>query len=139
MKKIIIPPPARPFKYPIREIVGLKSLDSLRKINIDTIRMFISAAVDKSDRALGAIYVITALTLVSKECEDTYPWLYESATPGIYNRYQIFNTQGDEHALNVINSVFGGNFIFNGNNFLNQLLLPPPLLLMPADESLTQD
>jgi hypothetical protein len=131
MKKIIIPPPAHPFKYPVREIVAVKSLDSLRKINLDIIRMFISAAVDKSDRTLGAMYVVTALTLVNKECKETYPWLYESATPGIYSRYRIFNADGDEHALNAINAIFGNNLMLNEINipnfFLNQLLMPPVL------------
>lgn len=125
MKKIIIPPPAHPFKYPIREVVALKSLDSLRKINLDIIRMFISAAVDKSDRTLGAMYVVTALTLVNTQCKETYPWLYESATPGIYSRYRVFNNAGEEHAHNAINTLFGNNIIFADipNFFLNQLLL----------------
>jgi hypothetical protein len=136
MKKTIIPLPAHPFKYPIREIVGLKSLDLLRKINLDTIRMFISAAVDKSDRTLGAMYIVTALTLVSKECKATYPWLYESATPGIYNRYRIFNAEGDEHVQNTLNNIFD-NINLHGfhNVFMNQLLLPPPLLLPPSANS----
>jgi hypothetical protein len=128
MKKIIIPPPAHPFKYPIREVVALKSLDSLRKINLDIIRMFISAAVDKSDRTLGAMYIVTALTLVNTQCKETYPWLYESATPGIYSRYRVFNNMGNEHAQTAINTIFGNNIVFADipNFFLNQLLLTAP-------------
>lgn len=126
MRNTIIPSPARPFKYPVRDVVAQRSQELLRKLNMDTIRMFVSAAADRSDRILGAMYVVTALTLVCRECAETYPWLYESAAPGIYHQYQhltgtpplpLLNT----NALNFINAIMGGNF-----PMMPQLLLPPP-------------
>lgn len=94
MRYTIIPPPAYPFKYSIREIVAQKSIDFLRKVDMEMIRMFIEASPHRSDRVLGAMYIVTVLTLVNKKCRDTYPWLYESASPGIYSRYQIFTNPG---------------------------------------------
>ena len=129
MRNTIIPTPARPFKYPVREVVAQKSQEILRKLCMDTIRMFISAAEDKSDRVLGAMYVMTALTLVSRECAETYPWLYESATPGIYYQYRQLHASPqlplfDGHAMNFINAIMHGNFPVLPT--IPMLLLPPP-------------
>ena len=123
-RNVIIPPPARPFRYPVREIVTMRSLEFLRKTNMDIIRMFISAAEDKSDRILGAMYVVTALTLVSRPCAEMYPWLFESATPGIYERYRTMTDEDnlDAHAVNAINYL---NAILNMNH-IPPLALPPP-------------
>ena len=128
MRNTIIPSPARPFRYSVREVIVQRSLDNLRKINLDMIRMFISAAVERSDRILGAMYVITALTLVSKECAETYPWLHESAVPGIYARYRYLTGEPPlplitGNTIDFINAILNGNFP----------LLPtaPPLLLLP--------
>ena len=121
-RNIIIPSPARPFKFSIREIIGLKNLDVLRKINMDMIRMFISAAVDKSDRGMGAMYILTSLTLVNRECAGSYPWLYESACPGVYNSYAVLD-EAELPAMNFINAIFNGNAMF-----MPLLALPPPEL-----------
>ena len=126
MRNIIIPAPARPFKYPVREVVAQRSQELLRKLNLDTIRMFVSAAADRSDRTLGAMYTVTALTLVCRECAETYPWLYESAAPGIYHQYRHLTGPPplpllNDNAMNFINAIMGGNF-----PMMPQLLLPPP-------------
>jgi hypothetical protein len=55
-----------------------QSLESLQKLNMDTIRLLISSAEDKNDRILGAMYVVSTLTLVNQEARRAYPWLYES-------------------------------------------------------------
>jgi hypothetical protein len=125
MRKTIIPDPAHPFKYNINEIVAQKNMDFLRKLNMDMIRMFISAAAERSDRILGAMYVVTVMTLVSRQCRSMYPWLYESATPGIYGRYRMFNAGANAHALNLLNGLFGGIPL---NQVIMPLLLPPPQL-----------
>jgi len=135
MRRIIIPPPAHPFKYNINEIVAQRSIDFLRKANMDLIRMFIGAAAERTDRILGAMYVVTVLTLVNRECREMYPWLYESATPGIYSRYQHFTTGGHQQALNTINAIIAeGNFqaLFHPNIFMQPLLLPPAAAPVPS-------
>jgi hypothetical protein len=135
MRRTIIPPPAYPFKYPINQIVANNSLDFLRKINMDIIRMFISASPERSERTLGAMYIVTVMTLVNSECREMYPWLYESATPGIYSRYQLFTEEGPAHVANTLLTQLNTTNIdtfFNANIFLQPLLLPPPLSLITA-------
>uniref|UniRef100_A0A6C0DR07 Uncharacterized protein n=1 Tax=viral metagenome TaxID=1070528 RepID=A0A6C0DR07_9ZZZZ len=122
MRNTIIPPPARPFRLLIREVVALKSLEILRKTNLDLIRMFVSAATDRSDRSLGAMYVLTAMTLVNQDCAAQYPWMFESATPGIYARYRLFNTPAP--TANLMQLLMGGG----GGNQIIPLALPPPAL-----------
>ena len=112
VRNTIIPPPARPFKAPVREIVAQRSLDLLRKTNMDLIRMFVSAAPDRSDRSMGAMYVLTALTLVNQDCAAQYPWMFESATPGIYGRYQLFNTPAP--SANLLQILLGGGATIAG-------------------------
>jgi hypothetical protein len=128
MRNTIIPTPARPFRYPIREVVAQKSLDFLRKTNMDLIRMFISAATHRSDRILGAMYVITAMTLVNTECAASYPWLFESATPGIYARYRLFtNPQpNDLYGNNLL------NLLMNSHFNIPPLILPGTLITHPT-------
>ena len=139
MRKIIIPPPAYPFKYSITEIVANRSLEFLRKINMDIIRMFISASPERSEKTLGAMYIVTVMTLVNSECREMYPWLYESASPGIYSRYQIFENNGPNYTMNTILAQLNINNIdnfFNANIFLQPLILPPPLALIMAETAL---
>ena len=52
--------------------------DSLQKLTASTIRTFVMSAADKEERVLGAMYVVSALTLVNEEARAAYPWLYES-------------------------------------------------------------
>ena len=108
MRSIIIPPPAKPFRFPVRDIIAQKSIENMRKINLDLINMFVSAAIDKSDRSLAAMYVVTTLTLVNTQCAETYSWLHESAVPGIYQRYRILTTPVNFHALNILNQLIEG-------------------------------
>ena len=85
--------------------------------------MFVSAATEKPDRSSGAMYVLTAMTLVNKECAESYPWLYESAMPGIYSAYA--HLEVGEIPNNTMTFL---NALLNGNNtmFLPMLALPPP-------------
>ncbi len=55
-----------------------QSLEAMQKLNMNTIRILISSAEDKNDRILGAMYVVSTLTLVSREARNAYPWLFES-------------------------------------------------------------
>jgi hypothetical protein len=93
---------------------------------MDIIRMFISAANDRSERTLGAMYIVTVMTLVNSECREMYPWLYESASPGIYSRYQAFNVEGPDHVLNLIMNQINQ---FHPNIFMQPFV---PLLNLPA-------
>lgn len=65
------------FKTP-RWAVADMTLEGLQRMNLNTMRTMISSAIDRNDRILGAMYVVSALTLVCDEARAAYPWLYES-------------------------------------------------------------
>lgn len=54
--------------------------DGLQRLNLGVIRMMITSAEDRNDRILGAMYVVSALTLVCEAARTAYPWLYESVS-----------------------------------------------------------
>ena len=58
--------------------VSEMTAEGIARLNASTMRIFVSSAEDKNDRVLGAMYVVSALTLVSAEAKAAYPWLYES-------------------------------------------------------------
>jgi hypothetical protein len=77
-KRTIVPDFHRTlFRYPPWS-VGTLPTDALRKLNLQSVRTLITSATDKNDRILGAMYVMTALTVVSAGARTAYPWLYES-------------------------------------------------------------
>ena len=53
-------------------------MEALHRLTTTTIRTFILSAAEKSDRVLGAMYVVSAFTLVNAEARAAYPWLYDS-------------------------------------------------------------
>jgi hypothetical protein len=55
-----------------------QTLPAIQKINMNTIRILITSGEDRNDRILGAMYVVSALTLVNDDAKRAYPWLYES-------------------------------------------------------------
>lgn len=77
-KNAIVPQfQTRLFRVPPSAARGM-TLEALQKLNMGIIRLMISAATDRNDRILGAMYVVTALTLVHPGARAAYPWLYES-------------------------------------------------------------
>lgn len=67
----------RLFRIP-RWSLADQTLEGLQKLNLNVIRMLISSATDRNDRILGAMYAVSALTLVSDGARAAYPWLHES-------------------------------------------------------------
>lgn len=65
------------FRYPSWAL-ATHTLESMQKINTGVIRTIITSADDRNDRILGAMYVMSALTLVNEQARTAYPWLYES-------------------------------------------------------------
>jgi hypothetical protein len=77
-KNTIVPGFAsRLFRTP-RWAVADMTLEGLQRLNLAVIRMMISSATDRNDRILGAMYVVSALTLVCDAARIAYPWLHES-------------------------------------------------------------
>jgi hypothetical protein len=54
------------------------TLEALQRLNRSTIKHMIRSAVNVNDRILGAMYVISAFTMVNEDARAAYPWLYES-------------------------------------------------------------
>jgi len=99
-------------------------LEVVAKLNLNTIRLFVGSAEDRNDKILGAMYVVTALTLVSPAARDAYPWLYETVEPAAAMPFP-----GPP-------PIIGGGLI--GLGWLNEFIqahapLPPPLQLPPPN------
>jgi len=90
-----------------------QSTDALQKINMTTIQLLVTSAADKNDRILGAMYVISALTLVSAQARTAYPWLYDSVfVEEEPMRFNLRNILG----VDLVHDLFP---------------IPPPLLVLP--------
>lgn len=89
------------------------SFETIAKLNLNTIRYFCTSAEETSNRILGAMYTVTALTIVSTEARNTYPWLYETVEPG-----------GGDNMTNQIHqtNVLGISWL---NDLLNSMTVPP--------------
>lgn len=119
----------RLFRVPPGAARGM-TLDALQKLNMGVIRLMIGAAADRNDRILGAMYVVTALTLVHSGARAAYPWLYESVA--------------EEAAEAPVGGAGGGGLFGVQMGWLTQILAavgaletavnaePPPLELPPA-------
>lgn len=53
----------------------------LKKIISSVMEEFVTSGTSAESKSLGAIYVLTALTLVSAEAATAMPWLYHSVVP----------------------------------------------------------
>jgi len=84
--------------------------------------MMIQSAADRNDRILGAMYVVTAFTLVNRQARTAYPWLYETVAP--QEQDNETHTPHEFHPLAHVFSVDWLNAIFH--EALPPLLLPPP-------------
>ena len=101
----------RLFRHPPWAIRDLP-LETLQRLNMATIRMLITSAADRNDRILGAMYVVTALTVVNETARTAYPWLYES----------IVEEEEDAPAPQVVHIRRNGLIQALGIGWLNDLL-----------------
>ncbi len=53
----------------------------LKKLIISVMEEFVHYGNDNESKSLGAIYILTALTLVSHDAASSLPWLYHSVMP----------------------------------------------------------
>lgn len=89
-KKMEICPPhgtpflGTPYHTNVATNINLNNLtnDTLTRFNVQIIENFIRTSIDTDNKALGALYVLSALTLVSYEARNAMPWLYEAAVHG---------------------------------------------------------
>jgi len=77
-----IVPTGKPIAIPVSTALVM-NLKALRHNVLLTCKMLTSAAPARSDRQLGIMYVLGALSLVSAGASTAYPWLVEMFSPGI--------------------------------------------------------
>ena len=127
-KHLIVPNyTQRLFRHPPWAL-GDQTLEAMQKINMGIVRLMITSAEDRNDRIVGAMYVVSGLTLVNEAARSAYPWLYESV-------------QGFPEDLPVAVAGGGRRFVFGnmfGIGWLNDILTLapdyghiPPLQLPP--------
>ena len=86
-KKIEICPPhgnpflGTPYFTNVATYINLNNLsnDTVTRFNVQIIENLIKTSIDIDNKSLGALYVLSALTLVCDEARNAMPWLYEAA------------------------------------------------------------
>lgn len=111
----------RLFRHPPWALID-QPIESLQRINTGVIRIMISSATDRNDRILGAMYVVSALTLVNDTARTAYPWLYESVFDGFAAAVPV-GVAADLHR-----GLFGIQWLRTILNFRQD---PMPLLRLP--------
>ena len=122
-----------------------QTLPAIQKINMNTIRTLITSGEDRNDRILGAMYIVSTLTLVNDDAKRAYPWLYESVYDS--SAPESPPRDGMPHAAAVVGAAERRNGVpflnFLGINWIQELLrqdtLPPLQLPPPAGEEKTDD
>jgi hypothetical protein len=79
-KERIVPSVPNLFHWGITRITAIQQLSTIRTSNTHIMKKLVSSAIQQSDRVLGAMYILTALTQVSSTAAEAFPWLFESAS-----------------------------------------------------------
>lgn len=90
----IVPLPAKPIKIATRAAI-IMQLKALRPLLLETCKTLVSSASESSDRRLGVMYFLGALSCVSPGAASAYPWLVEMFSPGCVTRI----VGGDLHVI----------------------------------------
>jgi len=78
-KRHICPPIGDPFRsLSIQYINEEENLWNVKKVIIEVLEKLVNSGVDKDSKALGAYYVLGALTMVNSEAATSLPWLFQS-------------------------------------------------------------
>lgn len=79
VKRSICPPFGDPFRnISLNYIMTEENLWNVKNVVIEMMENFIFSGIDRDNRALGAYYVLGALTLVNADAATSMPWLYQS-------------------------------------------------------------
>ena len=70
------------FEHKILSINKITSRIKLANILLDNFEKLITEGDNKEFCTTGALWILSALTIVSKNARDALPWLYQSAHPG---------------------------------------------------------
>lgn len=78
----IVPGPRRPFPLAVPAILIMQQ-KALRPLVLETCKLLVSTAAARSDKQLGAMYVLGSLSVVSPGAGAAYPWLVDMFAPGV--------------------------------------------------------
>jgi hypothetical protein len=79
VRRQICPPNGDPFSnLNVSEIYSLQDLDKIKMKILEPLEKMVYNGIDSGSKSLGAIYVLSALTLVNTNAADSLPWLYQS-------------------------------------------------------------
>ena len=76
-KKTIIPN-GNIFTRPMNFIWSIKDINKIRTILLDDIDKMVSMGITEADKSLGALYFLTGMVIVSKECAKSLPYLLQN-------------------------------------------------------------
>ena len=65
------------FKYTVNQIYHIHDINKIRYHLLDEIDILVSSGITDADKNLGALWVLTALTIVSPDCASSLPWLMQ--------------------------------------------------------------
>ena len=74
----ICPPRGDPFANVEIGMMRGMSFETLWRTTLSVLERMVNTGVDNNSKSLGALYVLSALTLVSPEAAHSLPWLYDS-------------------------------------------------------------
>lgn len=78
-KRNICPPIGDPFRNLSNQYINTEeNLWNVKKVILEVLEKFVNSGMDKDSKALGAYYVLGALTLVNSEAATSLPWLFQS-------------------------------------------------------------
>ena len=80
-RRAIIPPHGNPFIGLNLHLVQNQTEANTQKCALRIIESLVKSGHNNENRALGAIYVLCALTLVSEDARTALPWLFQSVAP----------------------------------------------------------
>ena len=76
-KKTIIPT-GFIFSRSMKLIWSIKDINKIRNILLDDIDKLVSMGITEADKSLGALYFLTGMVIVSKECAQALPYLSQN-------------------------------------------------------------
>jgi len=74
--------PVKPFPIPVTTALVMQQR-ALRPLLLETCRLLVTGAAAKSDRQLGVMYIMGALSIISGAAAAANPWIYEMFSPGV--------------------------------------------------------
>lgn len=82
-RRAIVPPHGNPFTGMNLHLVQNQTESNTQKSALKIIEYLVKSGGDNENCALGALYVLCALTLVSEDARAALPWLFQSVAPFI--------------------------------------------------------